>query len=131
MTKSERALGLYRAGCNCGQAILAAFSENYGIESETAKLLAFGLGGGFRSGELCGAAAASAMVIGLKYGSRSLDQLEKKQDCYAITKTFLAQIKDMNGAMTCRDILKRNAELRQKCDGIVKNTAELLEKSGY
>jgi C_GCAxxG_C_C family probable redox protein len=130
-TKSERAAGFFRAGCNCGQAVLAAFSEDYGITGETAMLLACGLGGGFRSGEMCGAAAASAMVIGLKHGNRNLEELDKKKECYGIIKAFMAQFKETNGALACRDILKRNAELGQKCDVTVKNTAALLEKEGY
>jgi C_GCAxxG_C_C family probable redox protein len=130
-TKSERAAELFNAGCNCGQAVLAAFSESYGITQETAMTLACGLGGGFRSGELCGAAAASAMIIGLKRGNRSQDEPEKKQECYALTKAFMAELKEANGAYACRDILAKNKELGRKCDTIVKNAAELLEKEGY
>jgi C_GCAxxG_C_C family probable redox protein len=130
-TKSERAAELFAAGCNCGQAVLAAFCEGYGISGETAMLLACGLGGGFRSGELCGAVAASAMIIGLRHGNRSLDEKNKKQECYALTKTFMAELKETNGALACRDILAKNKELGRKCDAIVKNAAELLEKEGY
>jgi C_GCAxxG_C_C family probable redox protein len=129
--KSERAAELFNAGCNCGQAVLASFCESYGITPETAMLLACGLGSGFRSGELCGAAAASAMIIGLKRGNRSLDELDKKKECYALIKAFMTRFKEINGAFACRDILKRNAGLGQKCDVVVRKTAELLENEGY
>jgi C_GCAxxG_C_C family probable redox protein len=130
-TKTERASELFNAGCNCGQAVLAAFSEGYGITEETAMMLACGLGGGFRSGELCGTAAACAIIIGLKHGNRSQDEPERKKECYALTKAFMAELKEKNGALACRDILAQNKELGRKCDIVVRNAAELLENSGY
>lgn len=127
----ECALELFCNGCNCGQAVLSVFCETYGVTHETALRLACGLGGGFRSGELCGAAAAAAMVIGLKYGNRNLEEMEQKQECYRLTKEFMAEFKAAAGGLACRDILAKNRQLGQKCDIIVAKTVDLLESKGY
>ena len=63
MTKGDIAKNNFQNGCNCAQAVLLAFCEDYGMEKETALMVAasFGSGmGGLR--ETCGPSANSRSV---------------------------------------------------------------------
>ncbi len=129
--KLDAAINGHRNGMNCGQAVLAAFCGDYGLDAGTAMKLACGLGNGFRSGELCGAAAAAALVSGLKYGNASAQDKEARKICYAGTRELLAAFEERNGALTCRELLKIKAEKGGTCADLVKSAAEILEEYGY
>ena len=45
MNRLDRAAALHGKGCNCAQAVLCAFAEEYGMPAETALRLATGPGG--------------------------------------------------------------------------------------
>lgn len=69
MTKGDIAKNNFQNGCNCAQAVLLAFCEDYGMDRETAMMIAasFGAGmGGLR--ETCGTVTGANMVIGLAKG---------------------------------------------------------------
>lgn len=69
MTKGDIAKNNFQNGCNCAQAVLLAFSGDYGMDRETAMMIAasFGAGmGGLR--ETCGTVTGANMVIGLAKG---------------------------------------------------------------
>jgi hypothetical protein len=55
--KIEKALEFFDGDLNCAQSVVAMFCEKYGLNFEMAMKLSCGMGGGFRSGEICGAAA--------------------------------------------------------------------------
>ena len=46
MNRIEKAEALFTGGCNCAQAVFAAFADEFGMDEELAKRLATGLGGG-------------------------------------------------------------------------------------
>ena len=58
--REESATKLFGSGFNCAQSVIAVFCEKYGMDKETALKISGGLGGGFRSGDICG--AVSGMV---------------------------------------------------------------------
>ena len=120
MTKSERAEELFNSGLNCAQAVFAAFCEEYGIDKETALKMTAGMGRGFRSGEICGAAAGAVMVIGLKHG-------DDKRMCAAKTDAFLNEFKNANNSIVCRELLEIRAENKRKCIDLVMSAADILE----
>ena len=56
MTKSDLAVQFKHSGCNCAQAVIAAFAEDLGINLETARALGAGFGAGMGTmGATCGA----------------------------------------------------------------------------
>ena len=74
MTKGELARTNFQNGCNCAQAVLLAFCEDYGMDKDTAMMIAasFGAGmAGLRS--TCGTVTGANMVIGLATGSDRAD----------------------------------------------------------
>ena len=69
MNRAEKAAALFADGCNCSQAVFAAFADEFGLDEALAKRLACGLGGGVgRMREVCGAVSAAAMVLGMRSG---------------------------------------------------------------
>ena len=137
MNRIEKAEALFTGGCNCAQAVFAAFADEFGMDEELAKRLATGLGGGVgRMREVCGAVSAAAMVIGMRLGP---DQMK----AYPVIQDFCAKFKEKCGSIICRDLLEgtdattggapepRTPEYYQKrpCAEFVKIAAELLRNA--
>lgn len=86
-------------GCNCAQAVFAAFADELGLDAEKAKLIACGLGGGVgRMREVCGAVSAAALVLGMRLGP---DKLK----AYPAIQEFCAKFKAEAGSIVCRELL--------------------------
>ena len=100
MNRVERAEKLFTDGCNCAQAVFAAFADEFGLDEELAKRLACGLGGGVgRMREVCGAVSAAAMVIGMRLGP-------DKMKAYPVIQDFCAKFKEKCGSIVCRELLE-------------------------
>ncbi|NLV49893.1 MAG: C_GCAxxG_C_C family protein [Clostridiales bacterium] len=138
--KQEAAYDLYNSGFNCAQSVLSAFCEDYGLDTESAMKIAGGMGGGFRSGEICGAASGAALVIGLKYGQNIPGDAVSKSVCSAKTREFIEAFKDANKHLTCRDLLGYDISgpevhdhslSKAACSQLVKSAVAILEQLGY
>jgi len=143
-TKQNLAIDRFHKGFNCAQAVISVFSAEYGLDEKTALKVAGGLGGGFRSGDICGAVSGAVMVVGLKHGHCDDGDTEAKANCAAKTTEFLSKFKEKNDSIICRDLLgvdtstdegrkeamERNL-FRTKCDGLVKDAISILEELGY
>ena len=138
--KSEKAEILFRGGLNCAQAVLGAFCEDYGLTVGKALQISAGLGGGLRKGEVCGAVSGAVIVLGLKYGPKTPEDLDSKQLCNKKTIEFMDAFREKNGAVTCRELLERDTskekgteltmqpnQKKEICVNLVKSAAELLE----
>ena len=134
MEKIEKAAELFKSGCNCSQAVFAAFADEVGLSEDQAKLVACGLGGGVgRMREVCGAVSAAAMILGMRLGP-------DKMNAYPAIQDFCAKFKERAGSIVCRELLagtgatqggapeKRTVEYYENrpCLGLVKLAAELL-----
>jgi C_GCAxxG_C_C family probable redox protein len=63
----------FRSGCNCSQAVLYAYAEQYGLDKGMALKAATGFGAGMGNfEETCGMVSGAVMVLGLRYGSTIL-----------------------------------------------------------
>jgi C_GCAxxG_C_C family probable redox protein len=142
--KTEYVKETFTGGLNCAQAVFAAFSEDYGLDRETAVRIASALGGGVRCGEICGAVTGAALVIGLKNGYKSADDHAAKEQCANEIRQFTERFKTENGALVCRDILgvdisedsgRRRALERNLfntvCVDMVTSAVEIHEDMGY
>ena len=99
MNEVEKSEKLFLSGCNCAQAVFAAFADEFGLDEELAKRLACGLGGGVgRMREVCGAVSAAAMVIGMRLGP-------DKAAAYPAVQEFCAKFKSETGSIVCRELL--------------------------
>lgn len=99
MNRIDKAEALFTSGCNCSQAVFAAFADELGLDEETAKKVALGLGGGVgRMREVCGTVTGASMVLGMKHGP-------DKASAYAKIQDFCARFKAECGSIVCRELL--------------------------
>lgn len=95
----EKAEKLFMSGCNCSQAVFAAFADELGLDEELAKRIACGLGGGVgRMREVCGAVSGAALVLGMRHGP-------DKTAAYPAIQEFCAKFKQECGSIVCRELL--------------------------
>jgi len=98
---------LFLNGCNCSQAVLAAFSDVTGLDPEFAKKISCGFGGGMgRMREVCGAVSGMLMVLGHLYGYTDPGE----EDCnkaahYALVQELAEKFRQEAGSIICREIL--------------------------
>ncbi len=104
--RTDKAVELFKRGFNCSQAVFAAFAGEFGMDEETALKVSAGLGGGVgRSREVCGAVSGAAMLVGFKYGATTGDDAEAKAKCYAVVQKIIAEFKQTNPSIVCRELL--------------------------
>lgn len=139
--RAQKAVDRFNAGFNCSQAVLAAFCEDYGLDSATATKLAVAFGGGLgRLGKACGCITGALMVLGLRYGENSTSDSVIKLNNYDRAKALCERFIEQNGALDCKDIIKfdlsnpeeykqaQAAEVfKTKCSNIVADTVRLVE----
>ena len=141
-SNSDIAASRMAGGFGCGTSVLLGFCENYDLDMQTAARLSCGLGGGCASGEICGAVSGAILVIGLKYGQETEEDMSAKANCRAHVVQFIGSFKEKNGALTCRDLLGCDASTEEGyaiylekrgivCTAAVKSAVELLEELGY
>lgn len=103
----EIAEKLFREGYNCAQAVLIAFSDETGLDQETAARVASSFGGGLaRMREVCGAVSGAAMVLGMLKGYADPTDPTAKKAHYHLVQEFARRYKELNGSIICRELLK-------------------------
>ena len=140
MTRAEKALELFANNFNCSQAVLTAFSSDFGLDEKLALMLGTQFGGGARNGEMCGAVSGALMVLGLKYGHFESENNEQKSRAYAISSEYTKRFKELNGSIVCRDLLgydltkpedsaciKEKNLFRTVCPEMIRSAVEVLE----
>lgn len=123
----EKAKQLFLEGYNCAQAVFCAFSDELGIDQETAMKISSSFGGGMgRLREVCGAVSGMFMAAGVKYGYSVPGAGDEKKEHYARIQQLAGTFKEKNGSIVCRDLLG----LKQQHDGPVpeERTAEYYKK---
>ena len=106
MTRSERAIALFEGGCNCAQAVFAAFCDLCGMEERTALRLSSSFGGGLgRQREVCGAVSGMCMVLGALYGYDDVNDPLLKKEHYARVQALCQRFRTLYGSIVCRELL--------------------------
>ena len=137
---SAKAKALFEQGYNCAQAVLLAFDDITGLETETAAKLSSSFGGGMgRLREVCGAVSGMFMVAGVAAGYSDSKAGKEKADHYAFIQSIAAEYKKENGSIICRELLElpgaqdpvpeeRTAEYyrRRPCGEYVATAAKLV-----
>jgi C_GCAxxG_C_C family probable redox protein len=141
MDRAQKSVEFFEEGFSCSQAVLAAFSESFGLDRKTALKLAQSFGGGMaHMGETCGAVTGAFMVIGLKHGRTKAEDSESKEKTYELVRSFVDKFRASNGSIICKELLghdlnteeglKRAEEekiFETLCVRLVKNASEILE----
>ncbi len=103
---SEKAKNLFYEGYNCSQAVFGTFSEELGVEFETAIKIASSFGGGMgRLREVCGAVSGMFMVAGMKYGYTDPKDHNAKTNHYKLIQSLADEFKQKNGSIVCKELL--------------------------
>ena len=142
-TKKDKAIELFIEGYNCSQAVLGAFCEDLGLDSETALKLSSSFGAGMgKLREVCGAVSAMFMIAGLADGYSNPDATDEKTEHYKRIQELAEEFKRKNDTIICRDLLK-NIETKsgfvpetrteeyykaRPCARFVGDAAEIIEK---
>jgi C_GCAxxG_C_C family probable redox protein len=142
MIPSLQAEKFFAQGYLCSQSILMAYAPLFNLERETAARLAAPFGGGVaRRGETCGAVAGACMVLGLKFGHNSAEDIESKEQAYQAVNEFISRFESRHGSIVCSHLLEvdisspdglqqaRDEDLfTTRCPGYVDHAAHLLDE---
>ena len=99
--RCESAIRYRKSGANCAQSLLAAFADVMGITEAQALAMGAGLGGGVRSGNICGAVNAPVMVLGCAFPEMAQD----KARAAVVTKEFQRRFTERFRHLNCRELL--------------------------
>jgi C_GCAxxG_C_C family probable redox protein len=141
MKRVESVVSCFKEGFNCSQAIIASYSDLFGLDRKTALRISAGFGGGMgRMGGTCGAVTGSFMVIGLKHGAVSPKDKDAKEKTHRLVREFVERFRARNGSISCKDLLgcdislpegekfaKENNFHKTLCPKFVRDAAEILE----
>jgi C_GCAxxG_C_C family probable redox protein len=141
MSNPEKAASLFQEGFSCSQAVLAAYSEQFELDEKTALKISSGFGGGMHIGGACGAVTGAFMVIGLKFGRTTAEDIEAKEKTYRLVKDFTERFITRHGSINCRELLgcdisvsegmriaKEKNLFSSVCPKFVTSAAEILDQ---
>lgn len=107
MDHAEKAEELFLEGYNCAQAVVCAFGDLTGLETDEAARLASSFGGGMgRMREVCGTVSGALMVLGLLRGYADPKDGAAKTAHYHLVQEFIRRFQKLNGTILCRELLK-------------------------
>ena len=141
MNSADKAVEIFKEGFSCSMAVLAAYSEQFGLDKNLALKVSSGFGGGMHLDQTCGAVTGAFMVLGLKYGRTRADDLEAKMKVAKLTNEFAKKFRTRHVSIRCTDLMGCNIstekgfeEAKKKdlfktlCPKYVKTAAEILEE---
>lgn len=107
MSKTEEAVSCFlKNGFNCSQSVFSTYSDQLGLDRETALKISCPYGGGMaRMACTCGAVTGAYMLIGLKHGKYLEEDNEAKELTYRLVHEYNEKFKELHGSTLCRDLL--------------------------
>ena len=107
--RMKKAEAFQNMNFNCAQSVLAAFSDVTGLDDETAKRIAGGLGAGFGGSreEACGALSGAILVLGYAAPHITPNNQEEKDRVYAVAREFRRRFAERFGDTGCGALLNR------------------------
>ncbi len=139
---ADKAAACFEEGFSCSQAVLATYSEMFGLNRERALKLSQAFGGGMaRMGETCGALTGAFMVIGLKYGRIRAEDEAARDKTYGLVLEFVRRFKARNGSIVCKELIGQDMStpeglkmahdsqvIQTRCPGFIRAAAEILDE---
>ncbi|MBQ2695719.1 MAG: C_GCAxxG_C_C family protein [Clostridia bacterium] len=127
-SKEEIARNYHKEGCNCAQAVLLAFAEDFDLSLEDAAKIALPFGGGMARGETCGALTGALMVLGLTESGSVPPTPEDKVKNREKTKKLAETFEEKYKTTLCREILATpEGKGKALCNDLVGYMASQLE----
>jgi C_GCAxxG_C_C family probable redox protein len=142
MTKPDEAADCFKAGFTCSSAVFSAFSDELGLDAETARKCSCGFGAGIsKTGNICGAVSGAILVIGLKYGKTKQGDDAATEKTRGLVREIIQKFRERHGSVNCTELLGYNlsnpdeyekARVKKlfvtKCPELVRDAAAILEK---
>mgnify|MGYP000564880866 CR=1 FL=1 len=122
MDRKEYAVELKHSGHNCAQAVLCAFADETGLETELLDKMGAAFGGGMGCLEsTCGALCGAQMVLGFKkFNGRPV-----VRDAAVLHRNFT----EKSGASICKELKGiGTGVVLCECDDCIRNAVEVLEE---
>lgn len=126
----NKAVEFHHMGYNCAQAVVCAYADMFGIDSETAFKMSEGFGAGMSNfQDTCGAISGMIMVQGLKNSHGDVTKGLTKADTYKKIRELYQVFNDMNGSIYCKDLRGEDGSPKlRSCDGCIEDCAKIVEK---
>ena len=125
--KTAKALKNFKAGFNCAQSVLSAYSRDLGLETEKGHKVSQAFGAGMaRLAGTCGAVTGGLMVIGLKHGKTRAKDDAAKEKTYALSQELFCRFRRRHGSLTCLGLLGHNIGTAKGQKALEKKKAHTL-----
>lgn len=139
--KQKYAIQGFYSGKNCAQSVIAAYANEFRMETDQALKIAGTFGGGMgRLQQTCGAVTGSYMLIALYNAEKLEDEAEIKNSNNRMVQDFNKRFVRINGSDQCADLVKvdlktdegqeifNRDELKDKiCSKCINSAIEILE----
>ena len=126
MSRGQKAEEYFKSGYNCAQAVVMAFADVIGGDTQAYLRLSSSFGGGIgRLREVCGAFSGSCMVAGLLRGYDNENGVDKGSH-YALIQRLALKNKFQNGSIICKELLGATVNLSSADPSV--RTAEYVKK---
>lgn len=107
--RAQAAEELFARGFNCSQAVVAALSDLYDMDQQTALRVSASFGGGTgRMRMTCGTANALFLLAGMQTGNTKPDHPELKMPNYAFVRSLAQEFEKRHGSLICAELLGLN-----------------------
>ena len=143
MNHQQLADHYHERGYGCAQSVLAAYSQDFGLEEKLALKLANGFGSGMgRLCQVCGSLTGGFMVIGLKYGrwEEGLEHSADTEETYRMVRLLAERFRSRHGTLLCRELLgldlndpeqlqyaRDQGLFKTRCSGYIQDVVQILE----
>lgn len=105
MNHEEKAQALFLEGCNCAQAVFAAFCDVTGFSRQEAMRLASSFGGGVgRMREICGALSGAFWPWAGCTAMKNRGTMEKRRPTMPGSRSWLPPFRERHGATNAGSI---------------------------
>lgn len=144
MDRVEKAKQNFKGGCNCSQAVVAAYCDLFGMPEKEAMMMSEAFGGGMGRMRLtCGAVSGMFMLAGMKYSKAEPGDLETRKKIYSKVQEMAKIFEDKNGSICCGDLLginkpkdtgfvptprDENFYKKRPCVGCIEDCARIVEE---
>ena len=122
MNKKELAVQYKHSGCNCAQAVIAAFCDECGLTLDQAKKAGAGFGSGMGGMKgTCGALCGAHTVLGFRiYNGVTINP---------VSKILYELFENKCGSTVCKELKgTETGRMLCSCDDCVANAVECLEQ---
>lgn len=128
MFKEKALENFLKKGYSCSESVVLAAYE-CGLTKENLLTIAGAFSGGMSSGCLCGAIAASQLIIGHHFGREN--SYGESENVRAIAKEMIDRFKEKHKVTCCRVLTSKfdfhSPERKQHCSTMVSDCCDILE----